>query len=260
MTQKTFHALLLKIHSALSHTRYAVAGLAALVMFGYDSECAMPSRVTVLTGSDSAEALRSWAVTVGEWVSYRDRDESDIIGVLVRGGGGGEEWRGLTVKILGEEAVESLETAEIKELGGVRVVGLRGMLELRAGAWLGMMKKMDLKAGGGEEGSVDREMMVGQCERQLRWILTRLAAEGRVKIHPGGMKNFFSKDFWDGFLMREPRVKEILKALGVQREDEEVGGVIYTTVESRHDKREQGRFAPDSFRKRIAGRDPNPLS
>ncbi|KAK4462935.1 hypothetical protein QBC42DRAFT_285944 [Cladorrhinum samala] len=332
MTPKTFRALLLNIHSALSHTRYAVAGLAALIVFGYGSECTMmPSRVTVLTGSDSAEALRSWAVTVGEWWVFRrdgdggggGDDDDDVIGVPVRVQRGGEgrfetEWRGLTVKTLGEDEVGSLEIVKVKEIGGVRVVGLRGMLELRAGAWLGMVKKMDssssLKARrGGEDGNnnnktlederrgnngMEREMMmmkvmIEQCERQVRWILKRLkllAAQGkRVKMHPSGMKNFFSKDFWDGFLMREPRAKEMLEALGVERkekeeeeeeeeekeEEKEVGGLtlrngregnngqsrLYTTVEgSRHYKREKERYAPDSFRKRVTSRDPNPSS
>ncbi|KAK3989952.1 hypothetical protein QBC44DRAFT_395465 [Cladorrhinum sp. PSN332] len=200
---QTLSLLLAKIDSCFSHARYAVAGLAALTVWGYTD--ASPSRVTVLTGYDSYESLRSWASTAGWYVYTEPRD---VIAVPLTLGDGVEEWRGIVLKVLSEDEVGKVEIVMCRDQA--RVVGLSGMLELRLGAWLGMHSlPAEQKC----------EETVKDCERQVGWILRRLVGEPKnsnLSLSRENVPCLYVQRVWDGFLGREKELREMLEDLGVK--------------------------------------------
>ncbi|KAK4167176.1 hypothetical protein QBC43DRAFT_286101 [Cladorrhinum sp. PSN259] len=262
--------LLDKIDSTFAHTPYAVAGLAALAVWGY-RPASFPSRITILTSYDSYESLRSWATTAG-WFVFTEPTRRDVIGVpflarkesqskedgSLRKNNKGkkeeegqdeeeeeeeeeEEWRGITLKVLPSADLERLQIVRVRDdvnhpdsdwfkpgtsrvekkliRSEARVVGLSSMLELRLSTWLGM----DSLA---EDQKVD-EKTVKDCERQVVWIIKRLArddveltTEGKDgwEVSPRTVPSLWRKEIWDGFLGREEgRVTALLEVLGVRR-------------------------------------------
>jgi len=70
-------------HQSLSHTRYAVSGLAALAVWGYTSR--LPTRVTIMCCSSDKQIIRTWAKVSG-WYVYPN--QPDVIGLPGKGGNG----------------------------------------------------------------------------------------------------------------------------------------------------------------------------
>ncbi|KAK4231082.1 hypothetical protein QBC38DRAFT_530579 [Podospora fimiseda] len=184
--------LLNKIHSTFSHARYAIAGLTSLTLHNYPN--AHPSRITVLTGYDSYESLRSWASTAGWYLSSSERD---ILAIPLENG----EYRGIVLKLLDESYLSSIETVVFHK---ARVVGLEGMLELRLGAWLGMTSSSSPE-------KIEEEI-VRDCERQIRWIIGKLERLNRKNVPCLGVARL-----WEGFFCREGEegLREKLRRLGV---------------------------------------------
>lgn len=197
----TLRKLLTTLHSALSHTHYAISGPLALATWGYSPSPTLPSHpITVLCPADDRAVLRAWAAAAGFGIgsssssSGRQNPDEMSVDIPLPRDIGREGYprptRRFTVVLHplppGEWAVAARGSAVLP--GGVRVAGMLGLVE-----WFAQAFSKALRDGDGRG--------LGEAGRAVLWLLERVVkGRGGGVIRAEEVPRVVQGVFWRGLV------------------------------------------------------------
>ncbi|KAK4200086.1 hypothetical protein QBC40DRAFT_201480 [Triangularia verruculosa] len=222
MSLSTLKKTLDALHLALSHTRYAVTGTAAMAIWGYVPADVRywPRQVSILCTADDLEIIKYWAASTGHAVAFPG--ETNMIGMLIDG-----KVRGIKIRTRSRQAFEKLARVCPTEMNkrerfrgwrenilrtGAWVLGLGAMLDTLVDSWLAAYHKRDR--------ADKEERKLEQCGRWILWILGRIAEDSgceRIPYWDVKSSRVAGEEFWGPFTAVWTEGVELLVMLGIMR-------------------------------------------